>query len=125
MEDIEFINKTHKQIKDIIIYLLEHDKEVSPAQVLTFVTDKNDIRQMVEIFNMEMEYDNIDKYISDCIDELVCRELEAQRQKLMERITKMEQQNSYDPSEYMKLLEEMSVLTQRVKMGRKGKEEVV
>lgn len=125
MEDIEFTDKIHRRIKDIILYLIEHGKEVSPAQILTFVTDQNEIRQMVEIFNMEMEYDNIDKYISDCIEELVCRELESQRQKLMERITQMEQQNSCDSSEYKRLLEEMSALTQRVKMGRKGKEEVV
>lgn len=125
LEDIEFVDVVHRQIKDIILYLLEHDKEVEPAQILSFVKDQSIARQMAEIFNTEMEYDNIDKYISDCIEELVCRELEAQRQKLMERITRMEQQNSYDPDEYKRLLEEMATLTQRVKMGRKGKEEVV
>lgn len=123
--EIEFKNKIHKQIKEIVSHLLGQNKEVSPAQILTFVTDEDAAKQMVEIFELEMEYDNIDKYISDCIEELVCRELEAQRQKLMERITQMEQQNSYDSHEYKKLLEQMSILTQRVKMGQSGKEEVV
>jgi len=125
MNGIEFLNEIHRQIKDIVCHLLEENKEVSPAQILTFVTDEDIVRQMVEIFNMEMEYDNIDKYISDCIEELVCRELEAQRNNLMERIMQMEQQNSFDINEYNRLLEEISILTQRVKMGRNRKEEVV
>jgi len=111
-----------KEIYSIIARLVETDKEVSVPRILSCVQDKSKIQQMVEIFEQPIEYDNIDKFVSDCLDEIIHRRLEKRRQEVIKLIKQMEQQGKQGTDSYNALLSEMAVLTKKVSANRQGKE---
>lgn len=120
-----FEEAINREIYGIVVELLESGKEVSVPQVLSCVQDQNKIQQMVEIFEQPLEYDNIDKLISDCIDEIMYRHLEKRRQEIVGLIRKMEQEGKQETDTYRALLSEMAVLTKKVRASRHGKEGIL
>ncbi len=125
VEEEHFEEPINREIYRIVVGLLESGREVSVSQVLSCVQDQNKIQQMVEIFEQSMEYDNIDKFISDCIDEMMYRRLEKRRQEVVGLIRKMEQEGKQETDTYRALLSEMAVLTRKVRASRHGKEGIV
>jgi DNA primase len=120
-----FEEPINREIYGIVVELLESGKEVSVPQVLSCVQDQDKIQQMVEIFEQPLEYDNIDKFISDCIDEMMYRHLEKRRQEVLRLIRKMEQEGKQGTDSYKALLSEMAVLTKKVSANRHGKEGIL
>jgi len=120
-----FEEAINREIYGIVVELLEAGKEVSVPQVLSCVQDQDKIQQMVEIFEQPLEYDNIDKFISDCIDEMMYRHLEKRRQEIVGLIRKMEQEGKQETDTYRALLSEMAVLTKKVRAIRHGKEGIL
>ena len=59
------------EIYDIVSGFMKDGTEISIPRVLSCVQDQSKIRQMVEIFEQQVEYDNIDKFISDCLKEVI------------------------------------------------------
>lgn len=120
-----FEEPINREISQIVANLLKGGKEVSVAQVLGCVQDQAKIQQMVEIFDQEIEYDNIDKLISDCSREIVCRGLEKRIQEVQEKVEQMETEGNYGTDDYNVLLNEIAALTHKVKMNRPGKEGIM
>lgn len=120
-----FEEPINREIYGIVVELLESGKEVSVPQVLSCVQDQDKIQQMVEIFEQPLEYDNIDKFISDCIEEIMHRHLEKRRQEVLRLIRKMEQEGKQGTDSYKALLSEMAVLTKKVSANRHGKEGIL
>lgn len=97
----------HQRVMEIVRSLLERRGEVSEAQVLSHLEDKDDVRKLVDIFQKEMEYDNIDTFLTDCLNQVARGILEKQRQEMQDEITAMEQEGISDPDRYTSLLKEM------------------
>lgn len=125
LDDLEFEDSIHREVIDIIKRLLEKDIEPHPAQILNYVQEHPSRGKITEIFKLEMEYDNVDKYIKDCIDELRRYQLEKRANYLKEQITKMELEGESGSPQYWKLVEELNAINRMNKLGGTGKEEVM
>lgn len=125
VEREHFEEPINKEIYDVVVGLLEAGRDVSVSQILSCVQDQDKIQQMVEIFEQPMEYDNIDKFISDCIDEMMYRRFEKRRQEVVELIRRMEQEGKQDTDTYRALLSEVAMLSKRVRASRHGKEGIL
>ena len=123
--DIEFEDSLHSEVLDIIKRLLEKDIEPNAAQILNYVQEHQRRCKLTEIFKLEMEYDNVDKYIKDCIDELRRYQLEKRGNYLKEQIAKMEREGDSGSAQYWKLVEELNAINRMNKLGDIGKEEVM
>lgn len=120
-----FEESINREIYNIVVELLNSGKEVSIPQVLSSIQDQDKIQQMVEIFELPVEYDNIDKFISDCIDEITYHNLEKRRQEVVKLIRQMEQEGKQATDTYRALLSEMAVLTRKVAANRHRKEGIL
>ncbi|MBM7581840.1 DNA primase [Caldicoprobacter guelmensis] len=120
-----FEEPINREIFNIVVELLNSGKEVSIPQVLSSIQDQDKIQQMVEIFELPVEYDNIDKFISDCIDEIMYHNLEKRRQEVVRLIRQMEQEGKQATDTYRALLSEMAVLTRKVAASRHRKEGIL
>ena len=123
--DLQFEDPIHVKVADIIKELLSRDVEINPAQVLNYVQDDQLRGKITEIFGMEMEYDNVDRYIDDCIGELRRSQLEKRRNHLMEQISRMDEVQEHNSEEYKVLVEELSAINRMTKLDPFGKEEVM
>lgn len=123
--DIEFEDSIHREVLDIIKRLLEKDIEPHAAKILNYVQDHQRRCKLTEIFKLEMEYDNVDKYIKDCVDELRRYKLEKRGNYLKEQISKMEREGDSGSAQYWKLVEELNAINRMNKLGHMGKEEVM
>jgi len=104
----------HQQTVEIVRSMLERKDEVSEAKLLSYIEDKEDIRKLVDIFHQEMEYDNIDTFISDCLNQVAKGILEKQRQEIQKEITTMDRDGITDPDKYKSLLNELQQLNFRL-----------
>ena len=123
--DIEFEDSIHREVLDIIKRLLEKDIEPHAAQILNYVQDHQRRCKLTEIFKLEMEYDNVDKYIKDCVDELRRYKLEKRGNYLKEQISKMEREGDSGSAQYWTLVQELNAINRMNKLGHMGKEEVM
>lgn len=123
--DFEFEDPIHGLVVSIIKGLLEKGVEPNPAQILNHVQDEHDRGKIIEIFRLEMEYDNVDKYIQDCIEELRRSQLDKRSRDLKAQISEMDREGDYDSVEYRALIEELDAINRMTKLGRIGKEEVM
>lgn len=123
--DFEFEDNAHGKVVDIIRDLMSKDIEPNAGQILNYIEDDQERGKIIEIFSLEMEYDNVDRYILDCIEELHRSQLEKRSKYLKEQISKLDLEGNFGSVEYMKLVEELSAINRRTKLGRKGKEEVM
>jgi DNA primase len=106
----------NKEVAKIIMELLEKGKEINVAAVLSYVKDKEKMEQIAEIFAREMEYDNINKYVQDCIEEIEIYNLQDRRRKLQKQIADMDQHGIADLDEYRSIIQELEDLNYRLKM---------
>ncbi len=123
--DLEFEDPIHREVLDIIKRLLEKNIEPHAAQILNYVQEHQRRCKLTEIFKLEMEYDNVDKYIKDCIYELRRYQLEKRGNYLKEQISKMEREGDSGTAQYWKLVEELNTINRMNKLGGMGKEEVL
>jgi len=114
----DFEDPIHREIVSIIKKLIESDKEVNPAQILNYVGDQDKIKKMVEIFTLQIEYDNTEKYMDDCINEVLLSGLEKRRQELLKQITELEQSEKVDPVKYRSLIQELGEVNRKLKTNR-------
>lgn len=123
--DLRFDDPIHNKVADIIKELIARDVGLNPAQVLNYVQDDKLRGKITEIFEIEMEYDNVDRYIDDCIGELRRSQLEKRRNYLMEQISRMDEMQEHNSIEYNNLVEELSAINRMTKLDPFGKEEVM
>ena len=123
--DLQFEDPIHVKVADIIKELIARDVGLNPAQVLNYVQDDKLRGKITEIFEIEMEYDNVDRYIDDCIGELRRSQLEKRRNYLMEQISRMDEMQEHNSIEYKNLVEELSAINRMTKLDPFGKEEVM
>jgi DNA primase len=60
--DLRFDDPIHNKVADIIKELIARDVGLNPAQVLNYVQDDKLRGKITEIFEIEMEYDNVDLF---------------------------------------------------------------
>lgn len=114
----------HQEVVEIVKGLFERKRDVSGAQILSHIEDIEKVKKLVDIFNQEMEYDNIDTFISDCLDQIGGNYLEEQRQELQREITTMDKEGISDPDRYRSLLKELQQLNQKVSTDRLERREL-
>ncbi|NLW00538.1 MAG: DNA primase [Clostridiales bacterium] len=113
------------EIYDIVSGFMKDGTEISIPRVLSCVQDQSKIRQMVEIFEQQVEYDNIDKFISDCLKEVICNRLEKRRQEVKALIEQIEKEGHQGTERYNALMNEMVAIIQKISMNRQGKEGIL
>lgn len=113
--DLTLQDPLHRQVVDIVRSLLERGRDVSEAQILSHLQDRDQVKKLVDIFHQEMEYDNIDNFISDCLNQVEKNALEKHRQELQNEITVMDQEGIPDPEKYKELLKELQQLNYRLR----------
>jgi len=113
--DLTLQDPLHRQVVDIVRSLLERGRDISEAQILSHLQDRDQVKKLVDIFHQEMEYDNIDNFISDCLNQVEKNALEKHRQELQNEITVMDQEGIPDPEKYKELLKELQQLNYRLR----------
>ena len=124
LRDLILQEPLHQEVVEIVKGLLERKRDVSGAQILSHIEDIEKVKKLVDIFNQEMEYDNIDTFISDCLDQIRGNYLEEQRQELQREITTMDKEGISDPDRYRSLLKELQQLNQKVSADRLERREL-
>jgi DNA primase len=114
----------HLQAVDIVKRLLDRGRDVSEAQILSYVEDRDSVKKLVDIFRQEMEYDNIDTFISDCLDQVARNSLEKQRQEIQNEITAMDREGISDPAKYKSLLKDLQQLNRRLSTDKLERREL-
>jgi DNA primase len=118
LKGLKLQDPLHQRVADIVKGLLERNREVSEAQVMSHLEDKDSIRKLVDIFQQEMEYDNIDTFLSDCLYQVEKGILDKQRQEMLDEIAAMEQKGKTDSDKYKTLLKELHQLNHRLSTDR-------
>jgi DNA primase len=110
------------QIFTIVCRMLKEGKNIGPAHILSRAEDNESRRRMAEIFDIEMEYDSIDKFITDCVAELSrYRERELRRER-QEELIRMYREGSLDPDVYTSHLLDIDASNRRIKIKGQGDE---
>lgn len=122
LEGLTLQEPLYQQVADIVSGLLERRGEVSEAQVLSHLEDKEDVRKLVDIFQQEVEYDNVDTFLADCLKQVARGILEKKRQEMQNEITLMDQEGIQDPDKYKSLLKELQQLNHKLSSYEFGKE---
>jgi len=117
-----FEGDINRQIASIVVKILMEGRKVNPANVLDYVEDKETAKRMVEIFDVDMEYDNIEKFISDCIDALSRRKEEKLRRERQEELMRIDKEGKLDPALYNTLLLSIDASNRRIKLKGQGDE---
>jgi DNA primase len=122
--DLALQDPLHMQAADIVRSLLERGRDVSEAQILSYVEDRDSVKKLVDIFRQEMEYDNIDTFISDCLDQVARNALEKHRQEIQNELTAMDREGIPDPETYKSLLKELQQLNRRLSTDKLERREL-
>jgi len=122
LENYVFEEDISGQIAAIVGRMLKEGKSISPAQIISRVEDHEIQRRMAEIFDIEMEYDNIDKFIADCVAELSRYSERELRRKRQEELIRMEREGSLDPDVYNSHLLGIDASNRRIKLKGQGDE---
>ncbi|NLI61444.1 MAG: DNA primase [Clostridiales bacterium] len=125
LEKGDFEDPVHGKVAGIVKELLDRDIEPKPAQILNYIKDDHERDKVIEIFRLEMEYDNVDRFIKDCVEELRRYRLEKRSNYLKEQISKMDREGNSGSTKYWELIEELQDINRRNKLGDIGKEEVM
>ena len=104
----------HQQVADIVRNLLEKDRDVSEAQILSRIADREDVKKLVDIFRQEMEYDNMDTMLSDWLGQIARNTLNKRRQELQNETSALEREGIPDREKYRLLLQELQQLNRRL-----------
>ncbi len=112
--DITLQDPLHQQVADIVRNLLEKGRDVSEAQILSRITDREDVRKLVDIFRQEMEYDNIDTMLSDWLGQIARNTLSKRHRALQNEISALEREGIPDREKYRLLLQELQQLNRRL-----------
>ena len=122
LENYVFEEDISGQIAAIVGRMLKEGKSISPAQIISRVEDHEIQRRMAEIFDIEMEYDYIDRFITDCVAELSRYGEMELRRKRQEELIRMEREGSLDPDVYTSHLLGIDASNRRIKLKGQGDE---
>jgi len=122
LENYVFEEDISGQIAAIVGRMLKEGKSISPAQIISRVENHEIQRRMAEIFDIDMEYDNIDKFITDCVAELSRYGERELRRKRQEELIRMEREGSLDPDVYTSHLLGIDASNRRIKLKGQGDE---
>jgi DNA primase len=122
LEGLTLQEPLYQRIVEIVKNLLDRKGEVSEAQVLNHLESKEDIKKLAELFQRNIEYDNIDIFLSDCLNQVAMGILEKQRREIQEEINIMDREGIPDPVRYKSLLKELQLLNHKMSIYRFGKE---
>ena len=114
LEGLTLQEPLHQRVVEIVRNLLERNGEINEARVLSHLEDKDDIRKLVDIFYQKIEYDNIDAFLTDCLNQVARGIIEKQRQKIQNEIDAMDREGIPDPDRYKSLLKEIQQLNHRL-----------
>lgn len=112
-----FSDQFHQKILQVIKGLVERNAHISYSQVLSYIEDPEEAKKLVDIFSQEMEYDNIDSFISDCIDQVVIYQNNKKRDEIYKEIADIEQ-GVGSPDKYRMLLKELEELNKQTSKHR-------
>ncbi len=104
----------HQRVVAIVRDLLEKDRDISEAQILSRITDREDVKKLVDIFRQEMEYDNLDTMLSDWLGQIARNTLNKRRQELQNETSTLEREGIPDMEKYRLLLQELQQLNHRL-----------
>ena len=122
LEGQRFEEALHQGVLEMVRIMLAEGREISGPQILKNLGDPDKERKIVDIFNQEMEYDTIDTFISDCLEQVARRSLEKQLEVKRSEIADMEQNGIPDPEAYTQLRQDLMTLSRRVQRRQTGKE---
>lgn len=122
LEEHSFEEALHQEVLGMVRSMLAEGREISGPQILKNLGDPDKERKIVDIFNQEMEYDTIDTFISDCLEQVARRSLEKQLEMKRSAVAAMEQNGIPDSEQYTQLRQELMTLSQRVQRRQTGKE---
>ena len=114
LKDYSFQLDIHQEIVSIIDRILQDNKELNIAQIFNYVHDAEKIQQMIEIFSVQNEYDNMGKYIDDCIKTLKEYKLKEDWKNIQAKLADMEKSTTYDIEEHRQLLEKAQELNRQI-----------
>jgi DNA primase len=123
LENESFEDPFHQEVLDIVREMLKDNREINSAQLLKNISDAENTRKLVDIFNHEMEYDNIDTFISDCLDQVKRYRLIKQREEIQNEISGMERNGISDPGRYKILLQQLEDLNRKASLDRPERRE--
>ena len=104
----------HQRVVAIVRDLLEKGRDISEAQILSRITDREDVKKLVDIFRQEMEYDNLDTMLSDWLGQIARNTLNKRRQELQNETSTLEREGIPDMEKYRLLLQELQQLNHRL-----------
>ena len=104
----------HQRVVAIVRDLLEKDRDIGEAQILSRITDREDVKKLVDIFRQEMEYDNLDTMLSDWLGQIARNTLNKRRQELQNETSTLEREGIPDMEKYRLLLQELQQLNHRL-----------
>ena len=104
----------HQRVVAIVRDLLEKDRDIGEAQILSRITDREDVKKLVDIFRQEMEYDNLDTMLSDWLGQIARNTLNKRRQELQNETSALEREGIPDREKYRLLLQELQQLNHRL-----------
>ena len=104
----------HQRVVAIVRDLLEKDRDIGEAQILSRITDREDVKKLVDIFRQEMEYDNLDTMLSDWLGQIARNTLNKRRQELQNETSALEREGIPDREKYRLLLQELQQLNRRL-----------
>jgi DNA primase len=124
LEGLTLQEPLHQRVVEIVRNLLERNGEINEARVLSHLEDKDDIRKLVDIFYQKIEYDNIDAFLTDCLNQVARGIIEKQRQKIQNEIDTMDREGIPDPDRYKSLLKEIQQLNHRLSTYKSERREL-
>jgi len=122
LEDLEAQDTLLWELAGIVKGLLSRKREVNPAHILSHIEDEAKAKRLVDIFNIEMEYDNIETFIKDCLSSIKAKQLDMKRQEIQDQLAKIEQAEIFDADRHKSLIKELEMINLEVGRRHTGKE---
>jgi DNA primase len=76
-----------QKLAQIILSEIEKGHSLQLGEILNNFSEEESASKIAEIFSLELEYDNIDKYIDDCIDEMKRSKIEYRIKQLQDEFS--------------------------------------
>ncbi|MGI6705289.1 MAG: DNA primase [Clostridia bacterium] len=76
-----------QKLAQIILSEIEKGHSLQLGEILNNFPEEESASKIAEIFSLELEYDNIDKYIDDCIDEMKRSKIEYRIKQLQDEFS--------------------------------------
>lgn len=95
-----------QKLAQIILTEIENGHSLLVGEILNKFPEEESASKIAEIFSLELEYDNIDKYIDDCIDEMKRSKIEYKIKQLQDELS----QNDTNKERRIQIIMEIQAL---------------